>query len=128
MAKTDLEIVTDVNDLARTMLRFLGTGYEAPAGHQFWKAADPRSQTAWQRAVDVYEQITHSEVHDALLAVEEDEEAADVASRKQQLTPQAALERIASRLRGEWFDPSGDLESDIAGVIRAVSPEVLAHG
>lgn len=128
MAKTDLEIVTDVNDLARTMLRFLGTGYEAPAGHQFWKATDARSRAAWQRAVEVYEQITHSEVQDALLAVEEDDEAADIASRKQQLTPQAALERIAARLRGEWFDPAGDLESDIAGVIRAVSPEAPARG
>lgn len=29
-----------------------------------------------------------------------------------------ALERIAARLRGEWHDPTGDLESDIAGEIR----------
>ena len=28
------------------------------------------------------------------------------------------LERIAARIRGEWSDPHGDLESDIAGVLR----------
>lgn len=73
MAKTDLEIVTEVNDLARIMLRFLNTGYEAPAGHKFWKAPDPRSQTAWARAVVIYEEITRSEVHDALQALNDDD-------------------------------------------------------
>lgn len=31
---------------------------------------------------------------------------------------QAALDRISARLAGEWFDPNGDLESDIAKVLR----------
>lgn len=30
----------------------------------------------------------------------------------------AALDRIAARLRGEWYNPAGDLESDIADVLR----------
>lgn len=32
----------------------------------------------------------------------------------------AALDRIAARLRGEWYNPAGDLESDIADVLREV--------
>lgn len=35
-----------------------------------------------------------------------------------------ALERIAARLRGEWHDPTGDLESDIAGEIRKAGLDV----
>jgi len=31
---------------------------------------------------------------------------------------QAALDRIRARLAGEWFDPTGDLESDLAKVLR----------
>lgn len=29
-----------------------------------------------------------------------------------------ALDRIRARLAGEWFDPTGDLESDLAKVLR----------
>lgn len=35
------------------------------------------------------------------------------------MSDREALERINARLRGEWHDPTGDLESDIAGVVRA---------
>ena len=31
---------------------------------------------------------------------------------------QAAIDRIRSRLAGEWYDPTGELESDIAKVLR----------
>lgn len=31
---------------------------------------------------------------------------------------QAVLDRIRTRVAGEWFDPTGDLESDIAKVLR----------
>jgi hypothetical protein len=71
--KSDRQIVDEVNDLARTMLRFHSAGYEAPEGHKFYAAKDTRSRKAWQGAVEVYEQITGSEVHDALLCLDDDE-------------------------------------------------------
>ncbi len=37
---------------------------------------------------------------------------------------EAALRRIDARLKGEWYDPTGDLESDIAGVLRPVLAEI----
>lgn len=40
-------------------------------------------------------------------------------ARAQERPAERALERIAARLRGDWFDPASDLESDIAGVVRA---------
>lgn len=46
----------------------------------------------------------------------------DLDEGTQEPAPQTAerrmIDRIAARLRGEWFDPTGDLESDIAGVLR----------
>ncbi|TJW14403.1 MAG: hypothetical protein E5W82_10530 [Mesorhizobium sp.] len=35
-----------------------------------------------------------------------------------------ALRRIDARLKGEWYDPTGDLESDIAGVLRPILAEL----
>lgn len=43
-----------------------------------------------------------------------------------QAQPDSTLVRIAARLRGEWHDPTGDLESDIAGVLRSADPRLLA--
>jgi hypothetical protein len=71
--KADAQIVDEVNEVARMILeQGIGTGYTVPAGYRFWKAEDYRSQRAWQLAVDIYELITKTEVHDAVLAVEED--------------------------------------------------------
>lgn len=72
--KTDREIVDEVNALAFTVL--LQHGFSAPKGEfLFWRAekSDVRAWRAWQQAVDLYEQITGSEVSDALQAVLEDE-------------------------------------------------------
>lgn len=73
--KTDREIVDEVNALAFTVL--LQHGFSAPRGEfMFWRAEknDVRAWRAWQQAVDLYEQITGSEVSDALHAVLEEEE------------------------------------------------------
>lgn len=73
--KSDRQIVDEVNGIARILLRAIGMGYEVPEGHLFWKADDARSRKAWGYAVEVYEYLTGAEVHDALMAVEEDEDA-----------------------------------------------------
>jgi hypothetical protein len=76
--KTDRQIVDEVNDLARVLLGKQGvTGYRAPGIHRFYgEGQSPRVTRAWADAVEIYELITGSEVHDALQAVLEEEEAA----------------------------------------------------
>ena len=71
--KTSREIVEEVNDVARMVLAVIGTGYSAPEGYQFWQAerTNPRFYAAWTHAVEIYEFITGTEVHDALLDVQE---------------------------------------------------------
>ncbi len=65
--RTDEQIVMETNDLARLMLsELVGTGYEAPEGHKFWEAKDPRSQKAWAAAVKAMELITKTDVEDTL--------------------------------------------------------------
>jgi len=45
--RTDEQIVHETNDLARHILaELIGSGYQAPVGHKFWEATDPRSKTA----------------------------------------------------------------------------------
>ncbi len=39
---------------------------------------------------------------------------------------EAALRRIMDRIEGKWYDPEGDLESDIAGVARPILAEIDA--
>jgi hypothetical protein len=65
--RTDEQIVMETNELARLLLAdIIGTGYEAPEGHKFWEATDPRSEKAWAAAVKAMELITKTEVEDAL--------------------------------------------------------------
>ncbi|OCP21950.1 MULTISPECIES: hypothetical protein [unclassified Ensifer] len=65
--RTDEQIVMETNDLARHLLaEVIGTGYQVPEDHKFWKAEDPRSQKAWQHAVKIMEMTTKTEVEDAL--------------------------------------------------------------
>jgi hypothetical protein len=77
--KTAQEIVDEVNDVARIiLLEAIGTGYEVPDGYRFDRAEGPhgenfRTRKAWAVAVEVYELITKTEVHDALIEVEEEE-------------------------------------------------------
>lgn len=70
--KSDQDVINEVNDLAGLLLR--QDGYDAPEGHLFYVSDNPRAQRAWQRAVEAYELVTGSEVHDALEAVLPDEE------------------------------------------------------
>lgn len=74
--KTDAQIIAEVNGVARLMLAYLGVGFTAPVGFKFYEAGerDWRARQAWDRAVEVYEWITGTEVHDALIAVREDGE------------------------------------------------------
>lgn len=62
--KSDQEIVDEVNALAGLLLR--QQGYEAPEGHLFYLSDNARAQVAWERAVEAYELVTSTEVHDAL--------------------------------------------------------------
>jgi hypothetical protein len=71
MAKTDREIVDEVNEIARTCLDCMGVS--APPDHKFYASKNPRSVKAWGSAVEIYERLTGTEVHDALLAVEEND-------------------------------------------------------
>ncbi|WP_156453777.1 hypothetical protein [Methylobacterium sp. CCH5-D2] len=82
--KTDAQIVTEVNDLARKMLAYLGVGFTAPPGFKFYEADERewRAREAWRRAAEVYEWITGTEVHDALLAFQEEgDPVAETAAR-----------------------------------------------
>lgn len=72
--KTDLEIVNEVNGIARTILSH--SGYETDETVQFWNHPSPRCKKAWATAVEVYEALTGTEVHDAVLSVMDDEEEA----------------------------------------------------
>lgn len=66
-SKSDQDIVNEVNDLAGLLLR--QEGYSAPEGHLFYVSDNPRARKAFERAVEAYELITGTEVHDALLEV-----------------------------------------------------------
>ena len=68
--RTDEEIVKQTNDLARICLAHVGTGFEAPAGHKFYDAQDPRSKAAWQRACEIMEHMTATDPNDALANIE----------------------------------------------------------
>lgn len=65
-SRTDEEIVLQTNDLARIMLRLMGTGYEVPEGWKFYEALDPRSARAWRDACTVQEFMTATDPNDAL--------------------------------------------------------------
>lgn len=84
--KTDMEIVNEVNALAGILMR--QAGYEvlrvsaAPGGRtvvdvpvQYWNHKSPRCQKAWAQAVEIYEHLFATEVHDALLSVQDAEAA-----------------------------------------------------
>lgn len=74
--KSDHQIVQEVNALAAKLLLNMGTGFVAPDGFKFYAAPkdNVRATRAWEQAVEIYESITASEVHDAVQAVLEDEE------------------------------------------------------
>lgn len=70
--KTDQQIIDEVNDLAGLLAR--QAGYEFAEGYLFYISQDARGRNLWQRAVEIYEQIKCTEVHDALQAVLPDAE------------------------------------------------------
>lgn len=73
--KSDREIVDEVNAVALTILRQDGFRSTAlsPRAYDERTHENPRIKEAWYRAVEIYAQITGSEVSDALQAVLEDE-------------------------------------------------------
>jgi hypothetical protein len=65
--RTDAEIVKQTNDLARICLRFIGTGYEAPAGFKFYETAvNSRAAKAWNMACEIQEFMTATDPNDAI--------------------------------------------------------------
>jgi NTP pyrophosphatase (non-canonical NTP hydrolase) len=64
--RTDSEIVAQTNDVARIILRYIGTGYEVPSDHLFYEATDARSQKAWRAACQIMEHMTQTDAEDAL--------------------------------------------------------------
>lgn len=75
--RTDQQIVDETNELARLCLRHIGTGFEAPEGHKFYEADDPRSKAAWQRACEIQELLNKTDPNDALSALDTNEEEED---------------------------------------------------
>lgn len=72
--RSDRQIVDEVNTVARQIL--LHAGYDTDEGFLVWECPSPRSERAWESAVAIYEALTGTEVHDALLSVQEEDEAA----------------------------------------------------
>lgn len=75
--RTDKQIVDETNELARLCLRHLDTGYEAPEGHKFYEAEDPRSKAAWQRACEIQQLLSKTDPNDALSALDTDDKEED---------------------------------------------------
>jgi hypothetical protein len=86
MSKTGKQIVEEVNELAGVLLGKINRGMTAPDGHKFWEAQDIRSKDAWESAVEIYEKITASEVHDALIEVEDETRERFAAEKKKRWT------------------------------------------
>ncbi|WP_210482695.1 hypothetical protein [Microvirga antarctica] len=73
--RTDAEIVSQTNDLARIMLRYIGTGYEVPPDHRFYEAQDARSRKAWAGACEIMEHMTQTDPNDALSGIDDENES-----------------------------------------------------
>lgn len=74
--KSDHQIIEEVNDVARLILGISGVGYTVPEDFKLHdpKYVNPRTRRAWGLAVEIYELITGTEVHDALQTVLEQPE------------------------------------------------------
>lgn len=73
--KTCRQIVDDANDLARLFYESYGCRVEQ--GYRFDKAHHPQEKAMWNLASIAYEQIEGTDVNDALVEVENDEESED---------------------------------------------------
>ena len=73
--KTALEIVDEVNELAGIVLRQSGYLVETQPT-RYWNHANPRCQQAWAKAVEIYEHLFATEVHDALIEIGDAEDEA----------------------------------------------------
>lgn len=75
--KTDLEILKEVNDLALKLGAACSWVIDMPGRSvmpfidMLFMSEDPRAQTFWNLAVVAYEQLTATEVHDAVAAYKE---------------------------------------------------------
>lgn len=66
--RSDQEIVTQTNQLARAMLKLTGVGYEVPEDYQFHLEKDrhPRARNAWDMACVAQQMLTCTDPQDAL--------------------------------------------------------------
>jgi hypothetical protein len=66
--RTEDQIVKQTNDLARICLRYIGTGYEVPAGFKFFDApaSNYRARKAWSMACEIQEFMTGTDPNDAV--------------------------------------------------------------
>lgn len=71
MSKTDKQVVTDCNELARKFYLMLGCQVEEAT--QFQSAIHPTEQLMWRMAVMAYEFIEGTDVESALDSLEEEE-------------------------------------------------------
>lgn len=69
---TDEEIIRRAQELAREIHR--AKGYEVPDGFRFYETDNPRAVEAWNLAVLAFEQLTGTDLTDALAGLEDGQE------------------------------------------------------
>lgn len=73
--KTDCEIVESCNNLAREFLRHLGFNTTC---ERLYDSENPRAQLVWEMAVEAFDHIEGTSVHDALIEVQEEDAATEI--------------------------------------------------
>ena len=67
--KSDEQIVAAGLELARRIYKAMG--YEVPVGYKFYDARHPQEQGMWNLAVIAFEELTGTDLEDALANIEE---------------------------------------------------------
>jgi hypothetical protein len=67
--KSDEEIVAAGLELARRIYKAMG--YEVPVGYKFYDATHPQEQGMWNIAIIAFEELTGTDLQDALANIEE---------------------------------------------------------
>lgn len=70
--RSDQQIVAVANSLAREFYGLMGC--EVPEGYRFDRATHPQERMCWEMACRAFDVIDHTEVSEALAAVEDDED------------------------------------------------------
>lgn len=94
-------------------------GYDHAGDTEIWWG---NQTTATRKGKVVYLDENNSEWTEDELVLSEDGNwcPAEAPEASAPTDPVSALHRIASRLRGEWQGPAGDLAADVAEVVRSV--------